>query len=259
MKRPAIQLYFGDWLRNAKLRRCSWGARGVLVDVMALMHDSEEYGVLRWPLVEIARAVGCPVSLTKELAEKAVLKGGDKRVDAYRWAPSHAGTRGAEVVLVAEQEGPLWYSARMVRDEYKRTNRGVGTRFGTPAKLPTTTPKSSPSGTPSRGNGDANGAPYPSPSRREGDGASTAFSSSTMQFAESTQQRARDDGSERSTAGHKNGLKFKGKGSSAWRRDAGAALEQARLRGFDALRGESTEELVRRIDEFDERHGRQSA
>lgn len=193
MKRPAIQLYFGDWLRNAKLRRCSWGARGVLIEVMALMHDSDEYGTLRWQLDEIAQAVGAPPSFLRELATKGVLKGGDKQVPAYRWAPSHGGKRGSEVVLVEEQPGPLWYSSRMVRDEYKRTKRGIGTRFGPGGKLPTAPPNPTPSASPTQREGDGEGGETGPPIRREGGGSAVAVALPSMEGSSNSQgRRARD-------------------------------------------------------------------
>lgn len=180
MKRPAIQLYFGDLLKNPRVLRCSWAARGALIWTMSILHDSDEYGAVRWPLAEIAQAVGCPVTLMRELATKGALKGGDTHAEAYRWAPSHAGKRGAEVVLVPEQEGPLWYSSRMVRDEYKRTNRGLGTRFGQPGKLPTAPPNQTPDKPPTRGNGGGDGSPHSPPTRREGAGASSSSSVSSI-------------------------------------------------------------------------------
>lgn len=164
MKRPAFQFYPADWRNNAKLRRCSWAARGAWIDVLGLLHDSDEYGVLRWPLKEIAQAVGCPLALVKELADKGVLKGCDTgRCTALRYAPMHAGRRGPEVVLVAEQSGPVWYSSRFVRDEFIRLARGAGTRFG-----------ESPDPPPKGGIGEA---PKPPPSRRQGDGASSTSTS----------------------------------------------------------------------------------
>ena len=77
MKRPAFQFYPDDWTGNAKLKRCDHAAKGVWIDVLCLMHDSEEYGVLRWSLREIAQAIGCRVTLLRDLAEKKVLKGAD--------------------------------------------------------------------------------------------------------------------------------------------------------------------------------------
>lgn len=184
MKRPAIQLYFGDLLKNPRVLRCSWAARGALIWTMSILHDSDEYGAVRWPLVEIAQAVGCPATLIRELATKGALKGDDNHVEAYRWAPSHAGKRGSEIVLVPEQDGPLWYSSRMVRDEYKRTNRGIATRIGPGGKLPTPPPNTPPRGTPNRGNGDGNGGPSAPPSRGEGGGASASSSFTSIALPE---------------------------------------------------------------------------
>lgn len=247
MKRPAIQFYFGDWLRNAKLRRCSWGARGVLVEVMALLHDSDEYGALRWPIAEIARAVGCPPTLVKELAEKQVLKGSDKRVEAYRWAPSHAGQRGPEVVLVPEQPGPLWYSSRMVRDEYKRSNRGITTRFPSPNQPPTTPPKASPNRSPSHRDGDDKGNPNQSPSHREGDGASSAFASAINGV-----QNPGIDAHATPTAtplGDRSPLKINGNGTPApgWWKTSGGITAEGERQGERPRRGETETEYKGRL------------
>lgn len=131
MKRPAFQFYPGDWQRNANLRRCSPAARGVWVDVMCMLHDSDEYGVLRWPLKDIAQAAGASMAHVRELVEKAVLKGSDKRVDeAYVYTPRSGRKDGEPVILIPTQAGPIWYSSRMVKDEYVRTIRGESSRFG---------------------------------------------------------------------------------------------------------------------------------
>lgn len=167
--RPAIQFYFGDWKKNQKLRFCSWGARGAWIEVMGLMHDSPEYGVLRQPLKKIAQALGAPMKLLNELVAQGVMYGcasGTCEPMVYR--PKHAGAEGDPVVLVAAQEGPIWYSPRMVKDEYVRTIRGTGTRF-----------KASPDGTPKGGYGEP---PKPQPNSatmgRQGDGASASASAS---------------------------------------------------------------------------------
>jgi hypothetical protein len=130
LKRPAFQFYPADWRNNAKLRRCSWAARGAWMDVLGLLHDSDEYGVLRWELREIARAVGCPLALLKELTSKGVLKGCDKgSCEAMIFTPRHAGRDGDPAILLASQPGPLWFSSRFIRDEYVRQKRGESTRF----------------------------------------------------------------------------------------------------------------------------------
>lgn len=135
MKRPAFQFYPGDWQRNANLRRCSPAARGVWVDVMCLMHDSDEYGVLRWPLKEIAQACGASMAHVRELVDKSVLKGSDKAaIEAYVYVPRSGRKDGDPVTLLDTQPGPIWYSSRMVKDEYVRTIRGESSRFSEPPK-----------------------------------------------------------------------------------------------------------------------------
>lgn len=150
MKRPAFQFYPADWRNNAKLRRCSWAARGAWIEVLGLMHDEDEYGVLRWPLADIAIALGAPLKLLRELADKHVLKGGDRKVEAYVYTPRHGGKDGIPVVLLEANNGPCWYSSRFVRDEYVRERRGVSTRFdgsnGSPKAGPKYTPNPEPKG-----------------------------------------------------------------------------------------------------------------
>jgi hypothetical protein len=162
MRRPSFQFYPADWRNNANLRRCSWEARGVWVEVMGLMHDSDVYGVLRWPLKEIAQALGAPMKLVQELATKGVMKGRDKGViEAFVYTP-RSGRKDLEpVVLVPSQDGPIWYSSRMVKDEHLRAVRGDSTRF-------TDDPKATP-----------NNAPKGTLGAKSGDGSSSSSSSTT--------------------------------------------------------------------------------
>jgi hypothetical protein len=152
VKRPAFQFYYGDWQRNANLRRCTHEEKGIWIDVMCLLADSDEHGVLRWPLAEVANAVGCKLAPLKSLVRKGVMKGADsgERMDALVFTPRHAGKSGDPVELLPAQDGPIWYSSRMVRDEYVRLRRGEGTRFGD-------TPKVEPKGGIGEGIGGVNG------------------------------------------------------------------------------------------------------
>ena len=164
--RPAFQFYPADWRNNAKLRRCSLEARGAWVDVMCLLHDSDEYGVLRWPLADIAQAAGVPVKLLRELASKSVLKGAEANADPFVFTPRHGGKDGDPVTLVTAMGGPCWYCSRFVRDEYVRQRRGTSTRFDANNQPPNQTPKVKPK----VGIG-----------LRQGDGASSSSSSSVEQ------------------------------------------------------------------------------
>ncbi len=131
MRRPSFQFYPGDWQSNSNLRRCTHAEKGVWVDVMCLLHDQEIYGVLRWSLKEIAQAVGCSVSVLKALVSKGVLKGDDKMLsESFIYTPRSGRKNGEPVTLVNTQDGPIWYSSRMVKDEYVRSNAGASTRFG---------------------------------------------------------------------------------------------------------------------------------
>lgn len=129
MKRPSFQFYPADWTGNAKLRRCSDAARGAWMSLLCALHDSDEYGVLRWPLDEVARSAGVSLKLARELSAKGVLKGADAGCEPFVYTPFHAGKSGDPVVLIEKSDESCWYSSRMVRDEYLRKKRGGNTRF----------------------------------------------------------------------------------------------------------------------------------
>lgn len=147
MKRPSFQFYPADWRNNAKLRRCSSAARGAWMDVLCVLHDSDEYGACRWPLADIARAAGVSFKLLKELVAKDVLKGSDTECPPYVYRPVSGRVQGDPVVLIQSPTGkPCWYSSRLVRDEYVRQRRGASTHFDSASRPPYKTPKSSPMG-----------------------------------------------------------------------------------------------------------------
>lgn len=147
MKRPSFQFYPADWRGNAKLRRCSESARGAWVDLMCVFHDSDEYGVLRWPLADLARSAGVSLKSAQELHRKDVLKGSDGPIKDFIFTPRHAGRDGESVVLIRACTGPCWFSSRMVTDEWVRLQRGTNTRF-------IVTPKAAPKIPIGRGFGD---------------------------------------------------------------------------------------------------------
>ena len=176
MKRPAFQFYPSDWQGNSNLRRCTHEEKGVWVDVLCLLHDQEEYGVARWPLKEIAQAVGCSPSKLRGLVTKGVLKGADsgEACAALIYVPRSGRRDGDPVTLIPEQPGPVWYSSRMVRDEYKRCNAGASTRFGAQNHDKTDTAPDDaapPRHSPTRRQGERRGDD-------EGDGSSSSSSSS---------------------------------------------------------------------------------
>jgi hypothetical protein len=171
VKRPSFQFYPGDWRLDGNLRRCSHAARGAWVDVLCLLHDAPEYGVLRWPLAEIAAAAGAPLELLRELVDKGVMGGADAGAEPFVWTPSHAGKQGEPVVLVEPGAGPCWYSRRFVRDEAVRLRRGAASRF---------TAENQPKPTPTGRVGE-----------RQGDGPSSSSSSSNVATDSSLREPAR--------------------------------------------------------------------
>lgn len=124
--RPSFQFYPDDWLSNSNLRRCTHEERGIWMDILCILHDQEEYGVIRWPIADIARAIGTTTTKVKRLAEKGVMKGADSNdvVQPLIYTPRSGRRDGSPVTLIAAQKGPLWYSSRMIIDEYKRIVRG---------------------------------------------------------------------------------------------------------------------------------------
>lgn len=178
MSRPSFQFYPGDWRKNANLGRCSYAARGAWVDVLCVLHDSDDgYGIVRYPLRELANAAHAPLRLLRELADKRVLKGCDSGVcEPFVYVPRSGRRDGAPVVLVPELPGPIWYSSRMVRDEYVRAIRGESTRFEESDGPSNPSPK-----------GGLGAGRKPSPNPGKGDGASSSSSSSASQREESAQ------------------------------------------------------------------------
>ena len=147
VRRPSFQFYPGDWSANPNLKRCTFAEKGIWLEAMCLMHDQPDYGVLRWPLKEIAEAVKCRPADLQALIRKGVLKGADHELtEPFIYTPRTGRKDGYPVVLLAAQPGPIWYSSRMVRDEYVRTTRGEASRFGegnsaSPIAAPNYSPK----------------------------------------------------------------------------------------------------------------------
>lgn len=178
MKRPAFQFYPADWRGNAKLRRCSESARGAWIDILCVLHDGDEYGICRWPLSDLARAAGVSLRSIKELVRNDVLKGADRGVMPYVYVPRHAGKDGEPATLVETNDGPTWYSSRLVRDEYIRKRRGSATQFSADNPSPKWIPKSTPKG-----------APKPPIGVDFGDGPSSSSSASKEQELPTTSER----------------------------------------------------------------------
>jgi len=126
MRRPSFQFYPGDWRANVKLAAATVEQQGIWINLMCLMHESDEYGVLRIPLSGLGRMIGVSAKKVRGLADLGILKGCDSGVmEPLVYVPRHARKFGEPVSLIENLNGPVWYSSRMVRDEYKRNVRAA--------------------------------------------------------------------------------------------------------------------------------------
>lgn len=58
-KQPAFQFYTGDWLKDPALSKCSPATRGVFVDALCAMHESDRSGHLQGTADQLARTLRC--------------------------------------------------------------------------------------------------------------------------------------------------------------------------------------------------------
>lgn len=118
MKRPAFQFYPSDWWKDPGLRISSLEARGLWIDMMAIMHDGEPYGHLT------VRMPGAEKATPLDVAQLARLVGA---------SPAKVAKLLAELkrngVSSQTAEG-VYYSRRMVRDEAARNARAENGKLG---------------------------------------------------------------------------------------------------------------------------------
>lgn len=99
MSRPWLKFFPADWLKDLALQSCSWEARGVHINAICYLHQSQKYGrfiIKGKPMTieRIARILAAPEALLHELIEADVLK--------------------------ISQRRKVVFSSRMVRDEHYR-------------------------------------------------------------------------------------------------------------------------------------------
>lgn len=129
MQRPFLQFYTRDWRSDTRLRACSFAARGLWIEMMAIMHEAAYCGVL---------AVGNDRLTERNLAAIAIQTGAPGGAAEVRKLLAELKRNG--VYSIAD-DGAI-YSRRMVRDEEKRVrNRENGRRGGNPALKPSDNPE----------------------------------------------------------------------------------------------------------------------
>jgi hypothetical protein len=96
-KNPWLKFYPTDWRADPGLRHCSLSARGLWIELLGIMHDSEPYGHLDPALTgyDIALLVGSPLKTVRaalaELEMNRVFDRGDKgEIVSRRMVRDHA-------------------------------------------------------------------------------------------------------------------------------------------------------------------------
>lgn len=117
VRRPSFQFYPGDWRRDPALRTCSMAAKGMWIELMCVMHESDEYGFLvvaGKPMDErdIAKVIGETPTFCKKILKELEEK----------------------FVFSRDSRGAI-YSRRMVKDESIRTIRAAAGSLGGNPKL----------------------------------------------------------------------------------------------------------------------------
>lgn len=111
-KRPAFMFYPADWRKDPELRVCSIAARGLWIDMIALMHEGDPYGHLvvngvAVSDVQLARLVGESVTAVRKLLAEL---------------ESHN--------VFSRNDMGVAYSRRMVADEHIRNVRAESGKLG---------------------------------------------------------------------------------------------------------------------------------
>lgn len=105
-KLPAFQFYPGDWMKDPALRSCSVAARGLWMDVLCMMFESDRRGYLQasngksYSPEQIARMTGCSTDEASRLLKELETSG------VY--------SRTAHGII---------FSRRLVRDEEQRADQ----------------------------------------------------------------------------------------------------------------------------------------
>lgn len=143
-KRPSFQFYPKDWQSDPSLAACSLSSRGMWMELVCIMHDSDRYGYLPSQLVDINDIQG---SLSFESEGKQALNTHDRllhMLDAspdfcYRLSRMVRSTPDevrnclielAQMKVFDFSDSGIMHSKRMVRDEEIRRKRAAGGNAG---------------------------------------------------------------------------------------------------------------------------------
>ncbi len=136
MKTPAFQFYTGDWMKDPALRSCGPMARGVWVDLLCLMHDGDERGVLSIngkpvSLEQIARMTGATLAEIRKAMVELENAGVFSRNEAGAIL-SRRMVRDTELLEIRRQGGHLGGEHGVKGKEYGSKGAEHGKKGGRP-------------------------------------------------------------------------------------------------------------------------------
>ncbi len=133
MNRPAFQFYPADWRKDLGLQACSMAAKGLWIDLLCIMHESENYGFLE---ISGAKTNQKPSGFESKMNQKRI------KIDSKLIGKLVGLSENKAAKLIAEleengvfsrDEDGIIYCRRMVKDERIRSIRAeAGKQGGNP-------------------------------------------------------------------------------------------------------------------------------
>jgi 5-methylcytosine-specific restriction endonuclease McrA len=117
-RKPWIKFYTRDWRSNAKLRMCSYAARGLWVDLITLMAESPVFGFLLVKNVAptTRQLMGLLGGTERQIADLLDELG---EADVYSMTGGAALPEDVLPLIPADMPGGVIFSRRMLRDKAK--------------------------------------------------------------------------------------------------------------------------------------------
>ena len=121
-KSPSFQFFPADWLNDIKLKACSLSAKGLLIDLMCLMHQSKKYGYL------VLNGTKSELKLNENVLKKIL--------NVNKKSLHFALKELLDLGVLKTDENENIFCKRMVQDEYIRNiRREAGSKGGNPILL----------------------------------------------------------------------------------------------------------------------------
>lgn len=113
-KTPSFQFYTGDWMKDPQLSMCCPATRGIWMDLLCAMHESDRSGIVKGTLPQLARLARC---------SEAEMEAALCELKATNTADVHFCPPEFKVIC---RRMHAEHKARQYNAEYKRQKRGKG-------------------------------------------------------------------------------------------------------------------------------------